>query len=200
MSATLEILVPTVTGRADQFRLLWEELCRQALPFGDRVQGYSMCDDKTMSIGAKRQKLLDAAIQTHVVFFDDDDWPYPHYVADIMSALASDPDCVGQVIDMTYDGQPSVQCVHSLRFKTWSEAPVKTPGYGRVFLRNVTHRNPCRTSIARQVGFPDLRFGEDKVYSDGVTALCKTEVMVERPGFVYRYSSKEPHNLKYGIQ
>ena len=140
---------------------------------------------------------MGAATGTHLVFFDDDDWPYPHYISDIMNAIESDPDCVGQVIDMTYDGQPNVQCVHSLRFKTWSERPVNTPGYGRVFLRNVTHRNPVRTYIAKAVGFPDLRFGEDKVYSDGVTALCKTEVMVERPGFVYRYSTAEPHAQKY---
>lgn len=199
MSVSLSILIPTVHERYALFEALWVELHKQTHGHrGVEILPYS--DNKEMSIGAKRQALLARATGTHLVFFDDDDWPYPHYVSDIMTALESDPDCVGQVIDMTYDGQPNVQCVHSLRFKTWSERPVNTPGYGRVFLRNVTHRNPVRTSIARAVGFPDLRFGEDKVYSDGVTALCKTEVMVERPGFVYRYSSKEPHNLKYGIQ
>lgn len=196
----LSILIATVPERRELYEAMGLDLTGQALCVG----GVEVLSDSRprleVSIGAKRQALLSAATGTHVVFCDDDDLYYPHYVADIMSALASDPDCVGQVIDMTYDGQPNVQCVHSLRFKAWSERPVNTPGYGRVFLRNVTHRNPVRTSIARAVGFPDLRFGEDKVYSDGVTALCKTEVMVERPGFVYRYSSKEPHNLKYGIQ
>ena len=199
VSDGLCILIPTVQGRAEQFNLLMEELAGQASAFMS-VELIHLCDNKELSIGAKRNELLRLATYSHLVFFDDDDWPYPHYVSDIMRALESDPDCVGQVIDMTYDGRPSVQCVHSLRFKTWSEGPLKTPGYGRVFQRNVTHRNPVRRSIALAVGFPDLRFGEDKVYSDGVTALCKTEVMIERPGFVYRYSSAEPHDQKYGIR
>ena len=198
----LSILIATVPERREMFEAMRLQLGLQCIAFPEvawEILSHP-APRGDMSIGRKRQELLEVATGTHLVFFDDDDWPYPHYVSDIMTSLESDPDCVGQVIDMTHDGQPNVQCVHSLRFKTWSERPVNTPGYGRVFLRNVTHRNPVRTSIARAVGFPDLRFGEDKVYSDGVTALCKTEVMVERPAFVYRYSSKEPHNLKYGIQ
>lgn len=205
MNASLSVLIATVPERAKGFGALWIELCRQAEPFGDSVELLS--DERPranqsggVSIGAKRNDLLKAATGTHVVFFDDDDWPMPSYISAIMAALKTDPDCVGQLIKHTSDGRRAPDCVHSLRFKAWSNGPVRTPGFGMVYQRNVTHRNPVRRTIALQVGFPDLRWGEDQPYSDGVTALCKTEVMVTRPAFTYRFSSKEPHNVKYGIE
>lgn len=198
---SLSILIATVPEREAMFDILDAELERQRGPFAADVE---ILIDRTpryqMPIGTKRNALLSRATKSHVVFFDDDDWPHPWYIADIIQALEEDPDCVGQVIDMTYNGQPHYQCVHSLRFKQWSNGPVKTQGFGRVYQRNITHRNPVRTTIARQVGFPDMRFGEDKVYSDGVTALCDSEVMIYRTAFIYRYSSKEEHNAKYGIR
>lgn len=198
---SLSILIPTVPERRKEFTELWNELVKQAEPFGEHVQLIPHgAPRKIMSIGEKRQALKGWAETTHVVYFDDDDLPHPHYVSDIMGALEHDPDCVGCVIDMTIDGAPHNQCVHSLQFKRWSNGPKPTPGMGNVYQRNVTHRNPVRTSIAQEVAFPDLRFGEDQVWSDQVTAKCKSEYFIARPGFVYRYSSKEKHNEKYGIQ
>lgn len=198
---SLSILIPTVPQRQREFMALLNELHRQAEPFGERVQLHPYCSTrKAHSIGIKRNRQLEGLETTHSVYFDDDDHPHPHYVADLMQALDTDPDCVGCVIDMTVDGQPHHQCVHSMRFKKWSSGPVQTPGLGKVYQRNVTHRNPVRVSIAQQVQFPDLRFGEDQAWSDQVTALCTTEVFIERPGFIYQYSSREKHNEKYGIR
>ena len=202
---TLSILIATVPEREIEFTPLFVELAGQCLPFGQEVE--ILVDDRPranqpggVSIGRKRDDLLRLATRTHVVYFDDDDWPFPWYVADLIEALKTDPDCVGQVIKHTSDGRKAADCIHSLQFKAWSTGPVRTKGFGRVYQRNVTHRNAVRRSIALQVGFPDLRWGEDQPYSDGVTALCKTEVFVKRPAFTYRFSSKEPHNVKYGIK
>lgn len=202
---SLSILIATVPERAVEFAALYIELCKQAEPFGEGVE--IVFDDRPranqpegVSIGEKRNDLLAKATKTHLVFFDDDDLPFPTYVGDIMQALKTDPDCVGQVIRHTSNGRRAHDCVHSLRFKTWSQGPVNTKGFGMVYQRNVTHRNPVRRSIALQVKFPELRWGEDQPYSDGVTKLCKSEVFVSRPAFTYRFSSKEPHNVKYGIE
>ena len=180
------------------------ELAKQALPFDERIEILYDASPKAnqaggVSIGRKRNDMLGGAKGDYVVYFDDDDWPEPHYVADIMEALEKDPDCVGQVIKMTINGKPSDLCIHSLRYSTWSDRPLPTEEYGKAWLRNVTHRNPVRRSIALQVGFPDLTFAEDRVYSDGITPLCSTEVFIERPAFTYRYSTAERHNAKYGI-
>jgi hypothetical protein len=194
----LSILIPTVIQRAQAFDELWFELTTQRDNNPD-VELLFDQDNKEVSIGAKRQRLLERAQGEYVVYVDDDDKVYKHFTSATLKALESKPDCVGYVIDMTTDGRNPQTCIHSLQYPEWSNGPVMTPSYGMAYHRNVTHRNPVKRSIGLQVGFPDLRFGEDKVYSDGVTALCKTEVFIPEPIFHYRYSTAEKHNKKYGI-
>lgn len=150
-------------------------------------------DEKQMSIGAKRQKLLDRVKSDYMVYFDSDDFPKEGYVSKIMKALESQPDCVGFKIAMTTDGAKPETCIHSLSNPEWTHD-------GKNYLRNVTHFNPIKTSIAKHVGFKDIRFGEDKIYSDAVSKLCKQEVFVDDYLFNYRYSTKQQHNEKYGIK
>lgn len=150
-------------------------------------------DDKQMSIGAKRQKLLDRAKGKYIVFFDSDDFPDKNYVKEIMKALESGPDCVGFKIRMTTNGKNPETCIHSLSNPEWTHD-------GTNYLRNVTHFNPCKRDISIQVGFKDMRFGEDKVYSDAVSKLCKKEIFIDKYLFNYRYSNEIPHKEKYGIK
>ncbi len=199
---SLSILIPTVHNRPQQFVELYLELMRQLPPREVFDWEVHICSDpKIVTIGEKRNDLLGRATKTHLVFIDDDDALYPNYIEDIIEALKNNPDCIGCVIDMTVDGTPHFQCVHSLRFKEWSKGPVRNEEFGTtIYERGVTHRNPLRTSIAQSVRFPDIRFGEDHVWSDAVTKLCKTEAFMPRPSFIYRYSTKEKHNEKYGIR
>lgn len=184
----LSILIATVEERAEQFK----ELRNFFLKF-EGIDVVSLCDNKEMSIGKKRQQLLEMSGGEYIVFFDDDDWPNPSYVHDILTALEEKPDCVGFKIQMTTNGTKHETCIHSLSNKVWD----KVDG---VYLRNVTHFNPVKRSIALNVGFPDLRYAEDRSYSDGVSALCKTEVFIDKYLFNYRYSNKTEHSIKYGIK
>ncbi len=172
----LNILIATVVDRRKLFNPLLTEFNRQIKSAGlqGQVSVIYKEDRKEMSIGRKRQLLLEESNAEYIVFFDSDDRPRPHYVTSIVEALELKPDCVGMLIDMT------------------------TNGYD--YVRNVTHFNPVRRDLALQAGFKDIRFGEDKDYSDRVTPLCKTEVFIEVPVFDYLFSSKEPFKQKYGIK
>jgi hypothetical protein len=114
---------------------------------------------------------------------------------EILWALASKPDCLGYLIKMTTNSEREQVCCHSLRYPEWKD---NVDGYD--YVRNVTHFNVVRRDLALQVGFKDKRFGEDKIYSDAVTKLCKTEVFIDKVMFHYRYSNKVPHRKKYGIR
>lgn len=159
----------------------------------DTVELVYIEDEKEMSIGAKRQKLLEKAKGEYIVFFDSDDYPKPNYVTEIMTALERGPDCVGFKIAMTTNGTNPQTCVHSLLNPVWEFK-------GGEYLRNVTHFNPVRLVLALKAGFKDIRFGEDKDYSDRVSKLCKHEVFIDKFLFDYRYSDKVEHNQKYGIK
>lgn len=167
-------------------------LARQSYRHPDVVELVYEEDDKETSVGSKRQRLLERATGDYVAYFDSDDFPRQGYVTKIMGALGEKPDCVGFKIAMTTNGVQPETCVHSLRNPRWD----KKDG---VWLRNVTHFNPVRRDLALQVGFQDLRYGEDKPYSDAVSKLCKKEVFLDEFLFDYRYSTKEEHNKKYGI-
>jgi glycosyltransferase involved in cell wall biosynthesis len=188
----LSILIPTTVDRRPMFNTLLEEFLHQHVP---GVQILYEEDNKEISVGRKRQILLDRAEGDYVVSFDSDDWPYPSYTADILTALESKPDCVGFLIHMTTNGKRPRTCCHSLKYKLWAE---RVDGYD--YVRNVTHFNPVRRDLALKVGFPDLRFGEDKWYSDRVTKLCKKEVFINKKLFHYRPTTTMSHNERYGIK
>lgn len=193
MTPLLSILICTVIERHKQFKVLRDELLRQ---IGDLpVELLFEMDNKQISVGAKRQKLLNRASGDYIVFMDDDDFPEVHYVSEMVKALASKPDCLGYLIKMTTNGEREQMCCHSLRYPEWKE---KVDGYD--YVRSVTHFNAVRRDLALKVGFSDRRFGEDKIYSDAVTKLCKTEVFLDKVMFHYRYSNKQPHRKKYGIR
>jgi hypothetical protein len=98
------------------------------------------------------------------------------------------------LIHMTTNGIKPQLCCHSLRYKEWKE---HVNGYD--YVRNITHFNPVRRELALQVGFKDLRYGEDRIYSDAVTKLCETEVFINKRMFHYRYSNAVPYKKKYGF-
>lgn len=168
---------------------------KDAFKHPDTVELVFMEDNKEISIGRKRQMLLEKAEGDYIVYFDSDDYPKNNYVKAIMKGLEVEPDCIGFRIAMTTNGVNPQTCCHSLRYPEWSD---RKDGFD--YVRNVTHFNPVKRSLALQVGFKDIRFGEDKVYSDQVTKLCKHEVFIDEFLFDYRYSNKMEHNQKYGIQ
>jgi len=99
----LSILMATTVDRRDLFRPLYIEIMGQCNM--KPVEVLFEEDNKEISIGAKRQKLLERAKGEYIVFFDSDDWPYPVYVVSILEALKSNPDCVGFLIFMTTNGE-----------------------------------------------------------------------------------------------
>lgn len=198
MKPTLSILIATVNERLFQFEALQNEFLRQIAVTGmkGKIEIVPKCDNKEMSIGNKRQWLLENCSGEWVVFFDDDDWPYPHYIPMIYNSIATegDHDCIGLIINMTTNGRRPQTCCHSFRFKKW-----ETNQAGYDYVRNITHFNPVKRNLALKTGFKDLRFGEDQDYSDRLTPICTKEIFIPVPVFNYRYTSYQSHNQKYGI-
>lgn len=191
-----QVLIATTFDRRHLFETLLIELRTQIYSnrLEEEVQVLYDEDNREKSIGKKRQDLLNRSNSDFINFFDSDDWPYENYIRDIYSALNKDCDCVGILIDMTTNGINPQLCCHSLKYPVWEN---EKDGYD--YVRNVTHFNPVKREIAIQVGFPDIRYGEDHVYSNGITSLCKKEIFIQIPVFNYRYSNKINHNEKYGI-
>ncbi len=187
----LSLLLATVVNRAALFAKLHAEVLRQSA--NKPVEVLVACDNKEISIGKKRQNLLEQATGDYIAFIDDDDWIAETYVDSILAALESSPDCVGFKIHCTTNGMNPQSAITSMRYKQWGE---NVDGYAHV--RSPYHKSPVKREIALKVGFPDLRYAEDKPFSAGITRLVKTEAFVDKVLYYYRYRT-ENFAEKYGI-
>lgn len=192
-SPRLSILLATVVSRAELFAKLEAEIRRQCE--GKPVEIIIACDNKEISIGKKRQNLLNKATGDYICFIDDDDWIAPDYVDKILAALESSPDCAGFLFECSRDGKVYGTAKVSLKYRIWAD---NKDGYAHV--RSPHHKVPVKREIALAAGFPDLRYAEDKVYSDKILPRLKTEVFIDEPLYKYRYSNKEPFHKKYGTK
>jgi glycosyltransferase involved in cell wall biosynthesis len=192
MTPLLSILMPTVQCRAHLFAALHAHVLAQAQ--GKPVEVIVASDNKEISIGKKRQNLLESAKGDYVVFIDDDDWVSGDYVDSILAALATNPDCVGFKIQCHMNGGNPQMASASLKYPKWGD---NQDGFR--FVRSIYHKCPHRRSIGLQVGFPDLRYCEDKPYSEGIMKHLKTEVYVDKVLYIYRFKA-ENFAMKYGFK
>jgi glycosyltransferase involved in cell wall biosynthesis len=188
--AKLSILICTIYGREASFDKLIKELDRQ---YTKDIEVMSIKDDKQVSVGVKRQRLLEAATGDYVCFIDDDDMIAPTYVKDILKAIESEPDCVGFEIDCDIDGVKT-RAISSLKYRSWTE---KKDGYR--YNRSIYHKTPVKRAIALKVGFQDKRYAEDYEYSMALQPYLNTEEFIKKPLYFYTRIDNEPHNKRYGI-
>lgn len=189
----LSVLMCTIEEREPQFTSLLDELHRQCL--GENVELLFESDNKQMSVGAKRQKLLERAQGKFIAYIDDDDWPYNYYIQAITEKIERNPDidCIGINVFMTTNGGHPQRCLHRLGL-IWEKGRD-----GWDYHRNITHFNPVLREKALQAGFKDMRFGEDLDYCNRLNPLLSKEEYIHRPLFHYRYNNSIPHHQKYGI-
>ena len=193
----LSILIPTVTGREKSFNQIEDFLQWQIsqASLWDKVEVLSLCDNKELSIGAKRNKLLEMANGDFCVMIDDDDTVHFQFIERIMSAIESNPDCVGYKELCIYENGSVKSSDISLKHKRWNEP--KNAGFNHY--RSPFYKVPIKTELCRMVGFKDLRYGEDIEFANRIIKLLTNEVYIDEFMYIYRYK-EENHNQKYGIK
>lgn len=190
----LTIMIPTTIDRREQFVKLANELQKQRQGVSELVEIIWIEDDKEISVGLKRQLLLEDAKGEFVVGFDSDDFPAPTYVNDIVKALLQNPtvDHVGFIEDCDIDGQKS-KSIFSIKHKSWDE---QEAGYDQV--RCANPKSVIRKTKALRVGYKDMRWGEDRIFSEAVTPLLNSEIFIEKPLYYYIHRSTNPEE-RYGL-
>lgn len=182
MTPILQLLIPTMPGRADLLDRLLAILRPQLVP------GVTFAtDDGPGSIGAKRQRMLESATGDYIAFIDDDDLVAPDYIARIIPCLASSPDVVGICMHVKMDGldwHPSPIFRHSLRFISnlhWQGQD-----------RPPHHLCPLRREVALMSRFSDKMWGEDFDFSQGLLPHLHTESWSgDAPIYFYEYRSNK---------
>ncbi len=143
----------------------------------------NVCDAPAdeMTVGAKRQHLLNQADGAYVCFVDDDDTVSPGYVKGILQALESRPQCVAIHGDIVLPGGTSKRMLCSIKHWKTHHKPLTYK------LRPAGHLNPVRIDLARQAGFVAMDNGEDADYAHRLGTLIRDEVEANAVATRYCY-------------
>lgn len=180
----LSILIPSLVDRYESRTELLFSLSAQYK--GNDVEILTEIDRGEMSIGHKRNLLLQRAKGDYVCFVDDDDSVGSDYILKALTALESTPDCCSLLGVITWNGDTPQTFEHSIKYKEYKtnlEAPI-------VYERYPNHLNIIRTSIAKQFMFLEINHGEDTDWATQIfkSGLLKTEATI--PGVIYHYKYK----------
>lgn len=190
----LSILIPTIVGREQQFEYLVERLNKQIGLLGN-IEIVSCKDNKEISIGAKRQQLIEAAQGKYSVQCDDDDWLADNFIERVYPFLHADPDAVTYLESVN---GTQVAC-HSSMWQSWAN---NKEGYQ--YVRTPFYKDVIRTDIVKQIGFKDMRYGEDADFAERLkkSGLIKSEVFLNEIMYYYHMKplTKQEHAERYGIK
>jgi hypothetical protein len=147
------ILIPTLEERVEKYNALktiLEEKMNRICP-DLRIEILSVCDNRELSVGKKRQKLIEMSSGKYISFIDDDDLVTDEYFEDAAVCIREKYDVCrlrGTIGIATF--------THSLR--NTLDGPAAA---GYEFLRPPNHLNVMLKDIAALFKFEDLRRGED---------------------------------------
>jgi len=206
----LSILICTIESRREQFEKLINHLClhdyldnkdlnSNHAAYVHDIAGYEILwerDNKEMSIGNKRQKLLERATGDYIVFIDDDDWVSDDYVKLALEAIEQKPDCIGNLIACDMNGTYE-NAIGSYKYRDWAD---NVDGYR--YVRNIYHMSIVRRDLALKAGFKDMNFGEDYDYcmrlQKELDKVNAKEVFIDKEIYIYQYKPENPA-IKYGM-
>jgi Glycosyl transferase family 2 len=171
-------------------------------------------DNKEMTIGKKRQILLDKANGKYITMIDDDDeysTDYFHRIFDPQN-MGQAPDAItylehvydrGTTRETRHRSSHYYTAKHHNKFHDWWTDLTK---FNYQFARTPFYKDVIRTSIAKQIGFNvDLRYGEDHDFARRLKAsgLILKEVHIDL-GMYYYYMpdpmTQQQNNQRYGIK
>ncbi len=179
----LSILILTLPTRINSYSELIKSLNQQVIENNliNKVQILSFCDTKEISVGEKRNILLNQSCGKYVCFIDDDDVVAPNYLISIINAIQSNADVITFCGDYVENNQIipfTISMMHRGNFN-----------HPNMFYRLPNHLCPVKREIALQSMFTDKNFGEDSDYSERINSRLTNEFHIQDKLYFYMYDS-----------
>lgn len=192
------VLIPTIPGREASLQALLASIRERVARICPdlRVEYCIKFDNRELSVGLKRQQLLQGARGKYMAFVDDDDSITDAYIEDLVATIHGSYPVMrlrGQIGPYTF--------THSLANKL--SGPMAS---GTVFLRPPNHLNPMLTDVAKLIPFKDATRGEDL---DWTIRLARAGFLTheyesnsDRIHYIYNMGSRtvDPGSLAYQAQ
>lgn len=185
----LSILIPTVPNRAPHFLpKILEQLAPQieALTI---VELLYLGDNKLMSVGEKRNTLVNIAKGEYVVFIDDDDRIAPNYVQRLIDGITYrdidnvPPDVVCFDAEITINGGAPAPVYYS-------KNNMRDTNHANCYLRIPNHLMCVKRSLALDTPYPEINRGEDSEYAKRLLPKLKVEHKLNEVLYYYDFNSQ----------
>ena len=185
MAPTLSILIASLAQRAGRLTALVFDLesQRQRLANPGDVEILTDVDHGEVTIGSKRNRLLDRAAGEYVAFVDDDDRVAGTYLRNLQAAARTKADClcfpvvveneagvVTRMLQFSLNYPPCI--VENLTQKVWPN-----------------HLCGVRRELALQARFDDSSLGEDTAFARRLHPRLKSEAQIHKALYVYQRSA-----------
>ena len=181
----INILIASIPERKERLNKLTTELfrqiaeCNEPLSFNVILHSTKPHSEGGVSIGIKRQQLLDKCPNNgYCMFLDDDDGIAPNYIAELYKGLLAEVDIITFNSLIMMDNWWGV-CETKLENIIEEGTPVG------IFKRPPFHISAVKTEYAKQETFPDKMYGEDWEFMEKVIKHCKTEYHI--PMLLHKY-------------
>lgn len=205
----LSILIPNTTDREEMIKPLIGELSRQTGIINywlneskwqinegknDLVQIVVFTDDKSLTIGEKRELMYKMAIGKYSWQIDSDDSIAPSAIQLILEAIKSNPEIPvitfreSCMMDGVYKSSN-----HSIKYEKWCD---NFDGYD--YCRSPFYKDVIRTDIAKQVPFEKIRWNEDERQSYALKPFLTDEIHIDQELYLYIHNSTPSHE-RYGF-
>lgn len=168
MTPLLSILICSIPSRFDKARKLYEDIA--AMSDGLDIEILILTDNKTRSIGAKREALKNISRGKYFFFVDDDDSLYS--IKEIYEACKSDVD----VITFKIRCQNSNGSTFVVTVGLGNEIEHKSVDGNYVDLKRPPFLQAVWNAKYKDIHFPDLMYGEDWEFVKQIDA--KTEIHI----------------------
>ena len=158
---------------------------------GRSVQFLYLGDNKSISVGEKRNHLLNMAKGDRICFVDDDDQITDNYVDKLLEYCELDFDCVGIGVKFTKDLE--TESIYDYSFKKNINTRDPKRGGMRIYGRMPNHLCLWRKEIAQRCVFPDMNLGEDHAWAEA--QLLKGYSFHKTDEIIYHYDFR-PQNTQ----
>lgn len=180
------ILVPSIPSRFEMVKRLVDGLEQQ---IGDLpVEILCLLDNKRRTIGMKRDALVQLARGSFLAFVDDDDFAFPGYVSEIVSAIREHPDVDVIVFNQHASINGSKFTVRfGLEYEN-QQAGIGPDGFYGDVTRKPFHICPWRRELAQKYRFENCNYGEDWFWVEQLIKEAKTQHRIEKVLHTYIFS------------
>jgi len=154
---------------------IYEKISQQAT---EDVEVICLIDNKSRTIGAKRDALVQMSRGDYIAFCDDDDDVSDDYIEELLKGVATNKDVICFWQHAIIDGKEG-----TIDFDLCNENREFTPT--RMTPRKPYHVCAWRGDMARKYRFPDLNYDEDRQWLVHLWKEAKTQYKIGKELHTY---------------